>query len=182
MFLFLVQTHTCDDPKTETGLLLRIDKIQGHSTWSLDPFANQVYSNTRGLSSRKMNLNRGAFSRSYHSSSKHGLMNNVCYLLNLCTQLTFGQETPWRRNGSKYCRYVHNVFGFGYKFYFIWFLKQLHVREWVLIFFQKRFWRTSALFVGPLIPMFCTSGGSPHLGASSPARKEFLRLTSGFHI
>ena len=133
-FYFLYRPTPVTTQEWKRVSLHSVDKIQDHSTWSLDPFANQVYSNTRGLSSGKMNLNRGAFSRSYHSSSKHGLMNNVCYQLNLCTQLTFGQETSWRRNGSKHFRYVHNVCGFGYKFYFILFLKQLHVRESVLIF------------------------------------------------
>ena len=55
------------------------------------------------------------------------------------------------------------------------------------IFFN--FWRTSVLFVGPLMPLFWTSsdvcpgfqsqGGFPHLQASLPACNGFLRFTSG---
>ena len=50
------------------------------------------------------------------------------------------------------------------------------------------FWRTSVLFVGPLIPLFWTSdicpefqshGGSPHLHSLSPAYNGILRFPSG---
>ena len=56
-------------------------------------------------------------------------------------------------------------------------------------FFFLNFCRTQVLFVGPLIPLFWTSGdvcpgfqsqgGFPHLRASSPAHNGFLRFTSG---
>ena len=55
--------------------------------------------------------------------------------------------------------------------------------------FLKIFCRTQVLFVGPLIPLFWTSGevcpgfqsqdGFPHLCASSPVHNGFLRFTSG---
>ena len=49
------------------------------------------------------------------------------------------------------------------------------------------FWRTSVLFVGPLIPLFWTSSDicpgfqrqSPHLHTLSPVCNGFLRFTSG---
>ena len=58
-----------------------------------------------------------------------------------------------------------------------------------LLFFFKIFCRTQVLFVGPLIPLFWTSGdicpgfqsqgGFPCLCASSPVYNRFLRFTSG---
>ena len=57
------------------------------------------------------------------------------------------------------------------------------------VFFKKKIWRTSVIFVGPLIPLFWTSGdicpgfqrqsGSPYLHASSPVCNNILRFTSG---
>ena len=56
-------------------------------------------------------------------------------------------------------------------------------------FFKKYFWRTSVLFVRPLIPLFWTSddlcagfssqGGSSCLHASSPAHNRILRFIFG---
>ena len=56
-------------------------------------------------------------------------------------------------------------------------------------FFLNKFCRTQVLFVGPLIPLFWSSGdvcpgfqsqgGFPHLRASLPAHNRFLRFTSG---
>ena len=55
------------------------------------------------------------------------------------------------------------------------------------LFLKKTFRRTSVLSVGPLIPLFWTSGDIcrglpgwiPHVYASSPACGGFLRFTSG---
>ena len=59
---------------------------------------------------------------------------------------------------------------------------------YIFLFF-KFFCRTQVLFVGPLIPLFWTSGdvcpgfqnqgGFPRLHASSPVHNGFLRFTSG---
>ena len=56
-------------------------------------------------------------------------------------------------------------------------------------YFLFKFWRTSILFVRPLIPLFWTSDDIchgfqiqdefPHQHASSPACNGFLRFTSG---
>ena len=76
---------------------------------------------------------------------------------------------------------------------FTWFPPSLitNIQVWwpVLRFFKKRFWRRSVLFVGPLIPLFCTSGnvspgfqsqgGSPFLYALLPICNRILRFTSG---
>ena len=60
---------------------------------------------------------------------------------------------------------------------------------WMQVFVFLIFYRTQALFVGPLIPLFWTSGdvcpglqsqgGFPRLRASSPVHNGFLRFTSG---
>ena len=62
-------------------------------------------------------------------------------------------------------------------------------RIYLFIYFFKIFCRTQVLFVGPLIPLFWTSGdvcpgfqsqgGFPHLRASSPVHNGFLRFTPG---
>ena len=58
----------------------------------------------------------------------------------------------------------------------------------LLCLFKKIFWKTSVLTVGPLIPLFRTSGDIcpsskpdwfPYLHASSPECNGFLRFTSG---
>ena len=62
-------------------------------------------------------------------------------------------------------------------------------RSFFFFFFFKNFCRTQVLFVGPLIPLFWTSGdvcpgfqsqdGFPRLRASLPVHNGFLRFTSG---
>ena len=66
---------------------------------------------------------------------------------------------------------------------------RIHTGEDKFFFFFFNFWKTQVFFVGPLIPLFWTSGdvspgfqsqgGSPHLHAFLPACNEFLRFTSG---
>ena len=64
-----------------------------------------------------------------------------------------------------------------------------HSGFFFFFFFLNNFCKAQVLFVGPLIPLFWTSGdvcpgfqsqgGFPHLCASSPAHNGFLRFTSG---
>ena len=61
--------------------------------------------------------------------------------------------------------------------------------QFCVLFFFKIFGGHKVLFVGPLVPLFWTSGdvcpgfqsqgGFPRLHASLPAHNRFLRFTSG---